>query len=145
MNGKYVKNARRCCVVFFFALLVPIFVTGCGDKSGGEKEGLAMNTTTSATEDKENNDKVSQSDEKNVKIKKKSAKRNFSGDVGEDRVKRTVLAKVPGAGVDDIKDFGWELDDGIYKYEGEIHYKGLEYSFEVDGKTGSILEWEIDD
>ena len=140
--GKY---GRRWLVLFLTVLLVSVFATGCGDKGTGKKDGLDMDTMTSATEEKEKTDKTSQSDKKNVKIKKKTGKSNFPGDIGEDKVKKTVLAKVPGADVGDIRGFEWELDDGVYKYEGEIHYKGIEYSFEVDGKTGNILEWEIDD
>ena len=28
-----------------------------------------------------------------------------------------------------------------YKYEGEIIYQMVEYDFEIDANTGTILEW----
>lgn len=68
-----------------------------------------------------------------------------NGDIGADRVKEIVLAKVPGATEDNIDDFEKEYDDGRLEYEGSIYYGGYEYEFEVDGETGTILQWEIDD
>ena len=32
-------------------------------------------------------------------------------------------------------------DDGVYKYEGDIIYNGVEYDFEIDANSGTILEW----
>ena len=29
----------------------------------------------------------------------------------------------------------------LYKYEGELHYEGMEYDFEIDANTGTFLEW----
>ena len=34
-----------------------------------------------------------------------------------------------------------ERDDGRTCYEGEIIYNGKSYEFELDSKTGDILEW----
>ena len=34
-----------------------------------------------------------------------------------------------------------EYDDGVYKYEGELSYEGMEYDFEIDANSGTFLEW----
>ncbi|NLT48122.1 MAG: hypothetical protein GXX92_06860 [Clostridiales bacterium] len=67
------------------------------------------------------------------------------GDIGESQVIAIVLAKVPGATAANIAELEKENDDGRLTYEGSVQYNGYEYEFEVDGATGNILKWEIDD
>ena len=62
-----------------------------------------------------------------------------------DAVISIVLDRVPGATKNDIDELECEYDDGRIEYEGELHYNGYEYEFEIDGATGNILKWEIDD
>ena len=56
-----------------------------------------------------------------------------------------VLERVPGATKSDISELEREYEDGRIEYEGELNYNGYEYEFEIDGATGNILKWEIDD
>lgn len=35
-------------------------------------------------------------------------------------------------------------DDGQYVYEGDAYVSGVEYEFELDARTGKLLEWERD-
>ena len=65
--------------------------------------------------------------------------------VSEAQAINIVLEKVPGATQSNLVSFGSDYDDGRWLYEGELRYNGLEYDFEIDGMTGNILEWEIDD
>lgn len=65
--------------------------------------------------------------------------------VSEAQAINIVLKKVPGATQSNLVSFGSDYDDGRWLYEGELRYNGLEYDFEIDGMTGNILEWEIDD
>lgn len=52
-----------------------------------------------------------------------------------------ALARVDGATAQNISiELDW--DDGKCIYEGEIFYNGMEYEFEIDANTGSILKWE---
>lgn len=62
-----------------------------------------------------------------------------------DTVKQIVLERIPGATESDVVEIGFEYDDGRYEYDGTVYYGGYEYEFEVDGETGNILSWEIDD
>lgn len=66
-------------------------------------------------------------------------------DIGPEKVKQIILAKVPGAVEASIYEFEREVDDGRVEYEGSLYHNGYEYEFEVDGATGNILKWEIDD
>ena len=34
------------------------------------------------------------------------------------------------------------MDDSVREYEGEIHYNGMEYEFEINAYDGTILEWD---
>ena len=52
-----------------------------------------------------------------------------------------ALERVPGATDKNIS-IELDRDDGWYIYEGDIHYDGMEYEFEIDANTGSILKWE---
>ena len=68
-----------------------------------------------------------------------------SGDIGRKQAQAIALDRVPGATASDIVDMEREHDDGRLVYEGTIYYDGYEYEFEIDGITGNILTWEIDD
>ena len=52
----------------------------------------------------------------------------------------TALSRVSGATEQDLR-MELDLDDGVYKYEGDIIYNGMEYEFEIDANSGTILEW----
>lgn len=68
-----------------------------------------------------------------------------TADIGMDAVIAIVLERIPGASRSNIDEIEREYDDGRIEYEGELHYNGYEYEFEIDGATGNILKWEIDD
>lgn len=62
--------------------------------------------------------------------------------VPEENVKKMIFALLEGATDKDIRKMEKDLDDGKWKYEIEVIYKGLEYDFEIDAETGQILSWE---
>lgn len=98
----------------------------------------------SASYDKKRKKKIKSNGEEKRKKERKSEQRT-TPDIGRERVIRIVLAKVPGTERKNIVELERDFDEGICVYEGELHYKGLEYEFEIDGRTGNILKWEIDD
>ena len=55
---------------------------------------------------------------------------------------KIALEKVPGATEDNIVEFRKDPDNTKAEYEGEIHYNGMEYEFEMNAYDGSILEWD---
>ena len=61
-----------------------------------------------------------------------------------DQAKALALAQVPGATTANIYEFEVDYDDGRVAYEGEIHYNGTKYEFQIDGHSGSIREWETE-
>lgn len=67
------------------------------------------------------------------------------GVISWEEAQAIALERVPGATVANIGEMETEYDDGRTEYEGSIYYNGYEYEFEIDGTTGNILKWEIDD
>lgn len=63
--------------------------------------------------------------------------------VSEQSVRKTVLAKVPGA-TDENLQIHLERDDGRMSYEGTIIYNEMKYDFEVDAYSGAVREWEAE-
>ncbi len=59
----------------------------------------------------------------------------------EKEAQKIVLEKVQGATEDDIVEFRKDPDNSRAEYEGEIHYNGVEYEFEMNAYDGTILEW----
>ncbi len=57
---------------------------------------------------------------------------------------KIALAKVPGAGVENIHEFELEMEHGRWEYTGEIHYNNMEYEFAIDANSGEILKWETE-
>lgn len=73
-----------------------------------------------------------------------SAQSEASGEyIGEERAKAIALAEVPGAAEGDIRLY-LDYDDGRAVYEGSIIYDGMEYEFEIDAVSGSIVSWEVE-
>lgn len=52
-----------------------------------------------------------------------------------------ALERVPGATEQNIS-IHLDFDDGWYIYEGDIIYNRMEYEFDIDANTGTILKWE---
>ncbi len=66
-----------------------------------------------------------------------------SADKTEDEVRSIALAKVPGAKASDCT-LALDEEDGRLVYEGKILYQNMEYEFEIDAHSGTILDWEAD-
>ena len=49
-----------------------------------------------------------------------------------------------GATVANVTEFNRDYENGRLEYEGEIHYNGYEYDFEIDADTGTITKWEVE-
>ena len=60
--------------------------------------------------------------------------------VSQDEAVQIALDRVSGATAQDVR-IEPDRDDGRYKYEGEIIYNNMEYDFEIDANSGTILEW----
>lgn len=59
--------------------------------------------------------------------------------ISAEKARSIVLAKVPGA---EIVEWEMDRDDGRVTYEGEAYKDGMEYEFELDAYTGTILKWD---
>ena len=64
--------------------------------------------------------------------------------ISSDEAVNAALARVPGATVTNITEFNRDYNHGRLEYEGEIHYNGYEYDFEIDADTGTFTKWEVE-
>ena len=63
---------------------------------------------------------------------------------------QTVLARVPGASINDVKIklknidsvFGEENEAAKIRYVGTVRHEKTSYDFEIDGLTGHFIAWE---
>lgn len=61
----------------------------------------------------------------------------------EAEARSIALAKVPGAKASDCS-LWLDNDDGRLIYEGKIIYNQMEYEFDIDAYSGTILEWDAE-
>jgi len=85
-----------------------------------------------------------QKTENKPKSEEKTKQSESQPAITEADAKKIALAQVPGAAENDIRKFEIDRDDGKIEYEGEIHYDGIEYEFEIDGHSGAIRSWEAE-
>lgn len=64
--------------------------------------------------------------------------------IGTNRAIAIALKKVPGARNSNVKEIHLDRENGRMVYEGEIHYNGWEYEFDIDAVTGAVVRWEVD-
>lgn len=131
------KDIKMKTAITAITVMSVFMLAGCG--SNGGAGALNENTDASAA--------VQQQEQQNVQTpaQPQDTQTTTAGDIGSDKVKAIVLAKVPGATENDIYELEKDYDNGRVEYEGSIYYSGYEYEFEVDGTTGNLLKWEIDD
>ena len=123
------KKAATLIVVILLAVVTVASIAGCTGSAGSTGDGKDDSTTYDIQQNTGEN-------------KESSA---GSSDIGYERVKAIVLSKVAGASESDIYELECEYDDGRLEYDGSLYCNGYEYEFEIDGTTGNILQWEIDD
>ncbi len=84
---------------------------------------------------------IANADHKKVKDYKYTASNSY---IGVSRAKEIALKKVPGAKNSHVKEIHLDRENGRMVYEGEIHYNGWEYEFDIDAVTGAIVKWKVD-
>lgn len=161
---------KRKTIIMGF-LLTTLFFSGCGRNVDSEENQSSQNmnntTESSVTSDRNNISETSPMNDTN-NITETADSGSFENTDGqnssnettshdntgtsqntdhaamltEQEVKQIVLEKIPGATEDDFKKFKKDSDDSIIEYEGEIHYDGIEYEFEIHAYDGTVLEWD---
>ena len=64
--------------------------------------------------------------------------------ISSDEAVQNALTRVQGATIANVTEFNRDYEHGRLKYEGEIHYNGYEYDFEIDADTGTFTKWEVE-
>ena len=66
-----------------------------------------------------------------------------AGDVlSESEVKDIVTSRAGVSGT--FRELKLDRDDGRTVYEGEMYSDGIQYEFEIDASTGTVLDWDVD-
>lgn len=128
MRNKYIeKRILKQIITFSLMLVMAITLASCGSNNE-----VAPEPTEPAVIDTH-------------ELPAQPATEPATDDIGYDKVKSIVLERVQGATESDIYELERDYDDGMLQYEGSVYYGGYEYEFEINGVTGDILQWEIDD
>ena len=137
------KKAAMLILVIMLAVMAAASMAGCTGSGGSTGDGKDDSTTYETQQNTEDGSSHEAPDKNEAGQGEDSSV--GSPDIGYERVKAIVLSKVAGASESDIYELECEYDDGRLEYEGSLYYNGYEYEFEIDGTTGNILQWEIDD
>lgn len=144
------KKKARTLILILLMIAVATVMVSCG-RDGDEKDMeniressqavLPSDDSTNETQGNEGNHNETHHDDEHSVLPEQTQ----PSDIGVEGAKAIALGMVSGANASNITEIEREYDDGRLKYEGELHYDGYEYEFEIDGTTGNILKWEIDD
>ena len=66
------------------------------------------------------------------------------GLITKEQAMNIVLARVKGATKKNFVKINLEREKNRLVYDGDLVYKGKEYDFEIDAKTGNVLEWKVE-
>lgn len=136
------KKRKQCLIVCVIIALTAFFIGACANNHPIDESKLPNLGQASETHAQNPNQTSDIGADAGADA---DANANSDAIITEARAMKIALDKVPGASEKDITSFGREYDYGRWIYDGEIRYEGLEYDFEIDARTGNILEWEIDD
>ena len=64
--------------------------------------------------------------------------------ISVEEARQIALAQVPGATLQDIREFKSDYENGRMQYESKIYFKQNEYKFAIDAYTGEIHEWDVE-
>ena len=106
------------------------------EDQGGDDATVQGNAQNGTQDDAQNNEQNTQ----NNNSQSTGTANNANVAVTQEQAIETALSRVSGATEQDIR-ISLDHDDGVYKYEGDIIYNGVEYDFEIDANSGTILEW----
>ncbi len=136
--------------IFAITLSILIFA-GCGRVGKDERNAMnkeiskkiaeqnaAIETPEEPVKTPETNTEPVKTPETNTENKKEET----SEFVSEENVKKMIFMLIEGSSDKDIRKLKKEMDDGRWKYDVEVIYNGMEYEFEIDAKTGEILNFE---
>lgn len=119
-------------------------MTGCGIKNTPRQDISPQNTVpVKETQTQDNNKQASQQNETVPKSTLSPAYSTSQSNVSVslEQAKQIALQKVPGATEQNLA-IHLDFDDGFYVYEGDIWYDRMEYEFDIDANSGTILKRE---
>lgn len=136
---------KRILLTCMIVLVIIFCLAGCGDDSQNSMGNLQSNVNNTPAESTvPGSEAYSQGNNHGENKNENSHHEHNGGDIGAERAVEIAVAKVPGATAADVTEIERDHDHGRVEYDGQIIYNGYEYDFEIDGATGNVLKWEID-
>ena len=135
-------------ILLALMMVFAMLVAGCAGTTEETKQAPTDEGATAAQVEETTQDQPETVTEEEVKEATTEAKENKAGEITEDQALDIALKHAGVAKKDtSLLQINREVDDGIDKYEIEFHVDKTEYSYDIDAKTGDILEYdsEIDD
>ena len=119
------KTMLGICLVVLCLLVATLFITGCSN-SETENSTVVPTATPDTT----------------VSGQNVTATPDGSSTITKEDAKKIALSHV-GANEENVKRYesSLEYEDARQVYEIEFDYKGYEYDYEIDAKTGEILQF----
>ncbi len=112
-------------------------------KKESQKNTEKVTQQTTEKESQKNTEKVTQQTTQKETQQNNQSEVQTSNLISKAEAIAIALKKVSGATEKNVE-IELDEDDGKWMYEGEIHYKGREYEFEINAKNGKIIEWSED-
>ena len=163
-NKLYLTKGEKMKKLYLASIILTVSISLVGCTNSGVSNNGNQNNTTPSTQNSnesevqnnnessmQNNSTSSTQDsyESKVQNSSESSKQNNNvnntGNISPDKAKEIALSH---AGLTSsqvtFKRTELEYDDGIQKYDVEFYYNNREYSYEIDAKNGSILQYEQD-
>ena len=145
-------------ILFAFLLVFALALAGCTGTSeetrqaptdeGAANTQLEESPTAKSDDVTDDDDDDADDDDDEVEASATEAKESKAGGISEDQALDIALkhAGIAKKDTSNVK-VNREMDDGIDKYEIEFHVGNKEYSYDINAKTGDILESdsEVDD
>lgn len=135
------KKAYKSFMILLIAVIM-LMMSSCSSSDNNNSTGQTAATVETSQDDKPS---YQQNQNHNGYSEHEQHQNSNHDIIGIEKAKQIALDKVSGATVSDITEIEEDHDHGRIEYEGSIFYNGYEYEFEIDGKTGNIIKWEIDD
>ena len=128
-------------MIFLSAIVLAaaLLFTGCSTQDSDSKSETTTVQNSENTQEVEEEQKQEQQEKQQEDTTDTTSQR-----ISREKAVQIVLSRVDGAVESNIHELKTDQDDGLFVYEGELLFDGYEYEFEIDGRTGEIIKWEID-
>ena len=118
---------KKKLIIVGLAVGMMFTIAACGNDSNQQNTNSQQNTQQQTQQDTNTQDNAN------------------APKISKDKATEIVLQQKGGLTKEEIQSLEQEFDDGQWEYEGKIKHDGKVYEFKINGDTGQVLEFEVDD